>query len=203
MSQIKEAKVIEILKQCYDPELPVDLWNLGLIYNIQIQEAYDETKSDINIVMSLTTPGCTMGDQIAQDIRNKLEALTEVNQAFVEVTFDPPWNPEMITEEAKKKLAKLSGKKHHIYSSAAAYYKNKLVWKTTQKTTIKVRRLKRKVINEYLQKTDKIILLSVVCFQIEKEGPNIIENIKGDFFNVMGFPLFPFLLFLIRFNVEK
>ena len=104
MSQIKEAKVIEILKQCYDPELPVDLWNLGLIYNIQIQEAYDETKSDINIVMSLTTPGCTMGDQIAQDIRNKLEALTEVNQAFIEVTFDPPWNPEMITEEAKKKL---------------------------------------------------------------------------------------------------
>ena len=104
MSQIKEAKVIEILKQCYDPELPVDLWNLGLIYNIQIQEAYDETKSDINIVMSLTTPGCTMGDQIAQDIRNKLEALTDVNQAFVEVTFDPPWNPEMITEEAKKKL---------------------------------------------------------------------------------------------------
>ena len=104
MSQIKEAKVIEILKQCYDPELPVDLWNLGLIYNIQIQEAYDETKSDINIVMSLTTPGCTMGDQIAQDIRNKLETLTEVNQAFVEVTFDPPWNPEMITEEAKKKL---------------------------------------------------------------------------------------------------
>ena len=104
MSQIKEAKVIEILKQCYDPELPVDLWNLGLIYNIQIQEAYDETKSDINIVMSLTTPGCTMGDQIAQDIRNKLEALAEVNQAFIEVTFDPPWNPEMITEEAKKKL---------------------------------------------------------------------------------------------------
>ena len=104
MSQIKEAKVIEILKQCYDPELPVELWNLGLIYNIQIQEAYDETKSDINIVMSLTTPGCTMGDQIGQDIRNKLEALTEVNQAFVEVTFDPPWNPEMITEEAKKKL---------------------------------------------------------------------------------------------------
>tara|TARA_Y100000746_G_C15076738_1_gene274281 strand:+ start:78 stop:452 length:375 start_codon:yes stop_codon:yes gene_type:complete len=104
MSQINEAKVIEILKQCYDPELPVDLWNLGLIYNIQIQEAYDETKSDINIVMSLTTPGCTMGDQIAQDIRNKLEALGEVNQAFVEVTFDPPWNPEMITEEAKKKL---------------------------------------------------------------------------------------------------
>ena len=94
---IHKDEVVEILKQCFDPELPVDLWNLGLIYDIQIQEAYDETKSDINIIMSLTTPGCTMGDQISQDVRNKLEALDEVNQAFVEVTFDPPWNPEMIT----------------------------------------------------------------------------------------------------------
>ena len=106
-------------------------------------------------------------------------------------------------EEAKKKLSKLSGKKHSIYSSAAAYYKNKLVWKTTQKTTIKVRKLNRKEINEYLKKTDESILLSVGCFQIEKEGPNIIENIKGDFFNVMGFPLFPFLLFLKKFNMKK
>jgi septum formation protein len=106
-------------------------------------------------------------------------------------------------EEAKKKLSKLSGKKHNIYSSAAAYYKNKLVWKTTQKTTIKVRKLDRKEINEYLKKTDESTLLSVGCFQIEKEGPNIIENIKGDFFNVMGFPLFPFLLFLKKFNMKK
>ena len=94
---IQKEEVIKILKQCFDPELPVDLWNLGLIYDIKIQEAYDETKSDINIIMSLTTPGCTMGDQISQDVRNKLEALDKV-------TFDPPWNPEMITEEAKKKL---------------------------------------------------------------------------------------------------
>ena len=101
---IQKDDIIDVLKQCFDPELPVDLWNLGLIYEIQIQEAYDETKSDINIIMSLTTPGCNMGDQISQDVRNKLEALNTVNQAFVEVTFDPPWNPEMITEEAKKKL---------------------------------------------------------------------------------------------------
>ena len=104
MAQVKESEVIEILKQCYDPELPVDLWNLGLIYNIQIQESYDETRSDVNIVMSLTTPGCTMGQQMAQDIKNKLEVLDAVNQAFVEVTFDPPWNPEMISAEAREKL---------------------------------------------------------------------------------------------------
>ena len=104
MAQVKESQVIEVLKQCYDPELPVDLWNLGLIYNIQIQKSYDETTSDVNIVMSLTTPGCTMGQQMAQDIKNKLESLDEVNQAFVEVTFDPPWNPEMISDEAREKL---------------------------------------------------------------------------------------------------
>ena len=57
---IQKDEVVNVLKQCFDPELPVDLWNLGLIYDIQIQEAYDETKSDINIIMSLTTPGCTM-----------------------------------------------------------------------------------------------------------------------------------------------
>ena len=101
MAQVKKDQVIEILKQCYDPELPVDLWNLGLIYDIQIQKAYDEKISDVNIVMSLTTPGCSMGGQMAEDIKNKLETLDEVNQAFVEVTFDPPWNPEMITDEAR------------------------------------------------------------------------------------------------------
>jgi len=51
MGQVKKEQIIEILKQCYDPELPVDLWNLGLIYDIQIQESYDENKSDVNITM--------------------------------------------------------------------------------------------------------------------------------------------------------
>ena len=104
MAQVKKDQVIEILKQCYDPELPVDLWNLGLIYDIQIQKAYDEKISDVNILMSLTTPGCSMGQQMSQDIKSKLETLDEVNQAFVEVTFDPPWNQEMITDEAREKL---------------------------------------------------------------------------------------------------
>ncbi len=104
MAQVKESQVIEILKQCFDPELPIDLWNLGLIYNIDTQESYDELHSDVNIVMSLTTPGCTMGQQMSLDIKNKLEALDEVNQAFVEVTFEPPWNPEMMSAEAREKL---------------------------------------------------------------------------------------------------
>ena len=104
MAQVKESQVVDILKQCFDPELPIDLWNLGLIYNIDTQESYDELHSDVNILMSLTTPGCTMGQQMSLDIKNKLEALDEVNQAFVEVTFEPPWNPEMMSAEAREKL---------------------------------------------------------------------------------------------------
>ena len=104
MNLIKKESVIDVLKQCFDPELPIDLWNLGLIYDIQIQEAYNEQQSDINILMSLTTPGCTMGEQIAQDIKTKLESNNEVNQVFVEVTFNPPWEPGMMSEEAREKL---------------------------------------------------------------------------------------------------
>ena len=106
-------------------------------------------------------------------------------------------------KEARKKIKKLSGKKHYIYSSAAAYFNNKLVWQKTQKTTVIIRKMKTQEINQYLKKTNKNILSSVGCFQIEKDGPNIIENINGDFFNVMGFPLFPFLLFLKKFNIKK
>ena len=101
---ISRDGVVEILKQCYDPELPIDLWNLGLIYNIDIQKSYDEKQSDINITMSLTTPGCGMGQHMADDIKNKLESLDEVYQASVQVTFDPPWTPDMMTEEAKGTL---------------------------------------------------------------------------------------------------
>ena len=101
---IAEDKIVDILKQCYDPEIPIDLWNLGLIYDIKIQEAYEKEKSDINIVMSLTTPGCGMGQPMADDIRQKLENLDEVNQAFVEITFEPPWSPEKMTDEGKSKL---------------------------------------------------------------------------------------------------
>tara|TARA_B100000700_G_scaffold37126_1_gene36647 strand:- start:1037 stop:1633 length:597 start_codon:yes stop_codon:yes gene_type:complete len=106
-------------------------------------------------------------------------------------------------KEAKKKLKKLSGKEHHIYSTAVAIYKKKVVWKNTQKTTIKIRKLSNKEINYYLKKTKKDILSSVGCFQIENDGPNIIESIKGDFFNVMGFPLFQFLFFLKEFGNKK
>ena len=95
--------------------------------------------------------------------------------------------------EAKNKIRLMAGKKHSIYSSASVFYNKKEVWNKTQKTTVKIRKLTEKEINTYLTITGKKILSSVGCYQIEAGGANIIENIRGDYFNVMGFPLFPFL----------
>ena len=100
---VNEDKIIEVLKQCYDPEIPVDLWSLGLIYNINISEAKNN-KSDVSITMTLTTPGCTMGSYMAEDIKMKLSGIEEINLSEVDVTFDPPWKPEMMNDEARKKL---------------------------------------------------------------------------------------------------
>jgi MAF protein len=101
-------------------------------------------------------------------------------------------------KQAKKKLEKLSGKEHQIISSAVVFKQGKKIWSATEKTNVKIRKLDKKEINKYLKECGTQILESVGCYQIERLGPNIIESIKGDFFNVMGFPLFSFLKFLMK-----
>ena len=100
--------------------------------------------------------------------------------------------------EAKKKLKQLSGKKHQIISCVSVCYKNKQIWSKKQQTTVTLKKLNQRQINEYLKKTGKQIFTSVGCYQAEKLGPQIIKSIQGDFFNVLGFPLFPFLSFLSK-----
>ena len=107
-------------------------------------------------------------------------------------------NKAKTIEEAKKKLQKLSGKKHQIISCASVCLNNKQIWSHQQTSTIHIHRLNQKQINIYLKKTGKNILSSVGCYQVEKLGPQIIKSINGDFFNVLGFPLFPFLIFLSK-----
>jgi len=107
-------------------------------------------------------------------------------------------NKARTTEEAKKKLQKLSGKKHQIISGASVCFNNKQIWTYQQTTTIQMNTLNKTQIDTYLKKTGKNILSSVGCYQIEKLGPQIIKSINGDFFNVLGFPLFPFLTFLSK-----
>ena len=107
-------------------------------------------------------------------------------------------NKAKTIEEAKKKLQKLSGKKHQIVSSVSVCLNNKQIWSCQQTSTIHMNTLSQKQINIYLKKTGKNILSSVGCYQVEKLGPQIIKSINGDFFNVLGFPLFPFLAFLSK-----
>ena len=99
---------------------------------------------------------------------------------------------------AKKKLKKLSGKKHQIISAVSVCYKNKQIWFKKQRSTVTLNKLSNKEIDVYLKKAGAQILYSVGCYQAERLGPQIIKSIRGDFFNVLGFPLFPFLSFLSK-----
>ncbi len=107
-------------------------------------------------------------------------------------------NKAKTIDEAKEKLQKLSGEKHQIISAASVCIKNKQVWSSYQTSTIKIKNLNQYEINKYLKHTGKDILSSVGCYQAEKLGPQIIQSIRGDFYNVLGFPLFPFLSFLAK-----
>ena len=91
--------VINALRNCYDPEIPVNIFELGLVYEIIIGDA-----GHIKIRMTLTAPACPAAGEILFDVKDKVEALDEVKDCHVELTFDPPWTKEMMTEEAKLEL---------------------------------------------------------------------------------------------------
>ena len=99
---LREA-VIEALQQIYDPELPVDIYALGLIYRIDV----DEAKKGVHIVMTLTTPSCPVADTLPEEVKYKVAHLTEAREVTVEVTFDPPYDVSRLSEEAKLALGML------------------------------------------------------------------------------------------------
>ena len=100
--------------------------------------------------------------------------------------------------EARKKLTNLSGKKHKIVSGVTIFRQGKKIYQFSETTQVKIRKLNKNKINNYLNKTGKQILSSVGCYQVEALGPVIIEDIKGDFFNVMGLPLFKLLKYVSK-----
>ena len=103
--EYSEELVWEQLRTCFDPEIPVNIVDLGLIYDLKI--AGEKNKQDINIKMTLTAPGCGMGPSIAQDVENKVSALKGINNVEVELVWDPQWDRDMMTEEAKLQLGML------------------------------------------------------------------------------------------------
>ena len=94
--------VHEMLKNCFDPEIPVNIVDLGLVYDTSVEEAEDGTR--VSVKMTLTAPGCGMGPTIAADAQNKILTLNGVGEANVEIVWDPPWHQSMITEDGRKIL---------------------------------------------------------------------------------------------------
>ena len=92
-------RVIETIKQCYDPEIPVDIYELGLIYEINVDEG-----NDVQVLMTLTSPACPVAETLPEEVRQRIEKMPDVNKAAVEITFEPPWEKSMMSEEALLEL---------------------------------------------------------------------------------------------------
>ena len=104
VGDIDEQLIWDQLRTCYDPEIPVNIVDLGLIYDLQIAQAADGRGGDVTVKMTLTAPGCGMGDVIAGDVRSKIESVPSVVEARVELVWEPTWNQSMMTEAARLQL---------------------------------------------------------------------------------------------------
>lgn len=94
-----EERIVDVLKTVYDPEIPVDIWNLGMIYKVDVQE--DGT---VDVDMTFTAPSCPAADFILEDVRTKIESVEGVTGANINLVFDPVWDQSMMSEEARVEL---------------------------------------------------------------------------------------------------
>ena len=98
-SQDLGEKIVKELKSIFDPEIPVDIYELGLIYDVFVNE-----DNEVKILMTLTTPNCPVAETLPMEVEEKVKSLDEVSSAEVEITFDPPWTKDLMSEEAKLEL---------------------------------------------------------------------------------------------------
>ena len=92
-------KIVKTLKTIYDPEIPVDIYELGLIYDVLVNE-----DNEVKVIMTLTTPNCPVAESLPLDVKEKVKSIDGVEDAEVELTFDPPWTRDLMSEEAKLEL---------------------------------------------------------------------------------------------------
>jgi len=92
-------EIVKVLKTIFDPEIPVDIYELGLIYDVFVNE-----DNDVKVLMTLTTPNCPVAESLPLEVKNKINDMDEVKSAEVEMTFDPPWSKDLMSEEAKLEL---------------------------------------------------------------------------------------------------
>lgn len=95
---VSKDEIVTVLKDCFDPEIPINIWDLGLVYDISIDN------ENVGIKMTLTAPGCMMGGMIAEEVKAKVKAVSGVKDAKVELVWDPPWTPDKMSEEAKAQM---------------------------------------------------------------------------------------------------
>lgn len=94
-----ENKIVDVLKTIYDPEIPVDIFELGLVYEVRI-----DNDNNVQIDMTLTSPNCPVAETLPKEVEDKVAAVEGVNEAKVNIVFDPPWDKDMMSEEAKLEL---------------------------------------------------------------------------------------------------
>ena len=92
-------QVVEVLCDIYDPEIPLNIYELGLIYDVQVSD-----RNDVKILMTFTAPNCPVSESLPIEIKKRVEEIKKINTAIVEITWDPPWNKDMMSEEAKLEL---------------------------------------------------------------------------------------------------
>jgi FeS assembly SUF system protein len=97
-----EGEIVKVLKDVYDPEIPVNVYDLGLIYNIEVDD-----NNNVDIRMTLTAPNCPIADDILREVHDKIKAIEAVNEVNINLVFDPQWDKEMMSEEAKLELGLL------------------------------------------------------------------------------------------------
>lgn len=98
-SQLLKDQIISMLKTCFDPEIPANIYELGMVYNIDIDD-----QKNVKIKMTLTSPNCPAIESLPQDIQNKINSIPGINKTEIELVWDPPWTPEKMSEEAKLQL---------------------------------------------------------------------------------------------------
>ena len=103
MVAVSESDVLSALKQCYDPEIPVNIVDLGLIYEVNV----DDDADAVHILMTLTALGCPMAGEVVEEVEMRVTQVENVKSCKVEMTFDPPWSPDRMTEDAKWELGML------------------------------------------------------------------------------------------------
>lgn len=101
-SQELGEKIVGILKTIYDPEIPVDIYELGLIYDVLINE-----DNEVKILMTLTSPNCPVAESLPMEVEERIKSIDELKDVEVEITFDPPWTQDLMSEEAKLELGLL------------------------------------------------------------------------------------------------